>query len=248
MQGLDLNCDMGEGLNNDALLMPLISSANIACGYHAGNESVMLYTIELALQHKVAIGAHPGYADKANFGRVAMHLSETEIYDLVIQQIFVLQKKANALGTTLHHVKLHGALYNQSAKEPVIAAAIARAVFDADKNLILYGLSGSISISEAQKKGLKTAHEVFADRTYQPDGSLTPRTQPNAMIETQEQSIRQVMQIIRKKIVTTPSGIDVPIQADTVCIHGDGAHALAFARQINETLQQNELAIKTILS
>lgn len=248
MQGIDLNCDMGEGLANDALLMPLISSANIACGYHAGNELVMQYTIELALQHQVAIGAHPGYADKANFGRVAMYLTAQEIYDLVSQQIFLLQKKAEALGASLHHVKPHGALYNQSAQNPAIAAAVALAVFDADKNLILYGLSGSVSISEAQKMGLKTANEVFADRTYQPDGSLTPRTQSNAMIETPGQAIQQVLQMIRKKTVTTPSGIPVPIVADTICIHGDGPHALAFAQTINETLQQNELAIKTILS
>lgn len=248
MQAIDLNCDMGEGLANDALLMPLISSANIACGFHAGNDSIMQNTIELALQHGVAIGAHPGYADKANFGRVALPLSETEIYDLVTRQIFILQKKAHALGASLHHVKPHGALYNQSAKDPSLAAAIALAVFDVDQNLILYGLSGSISIREAQKKGLKTANEVFADRTYQPDGSLTPRNQPNAMIETQAESIRQVLQMLREKTVTTPSGAVVPIQADTICIHGDGPHALAFAKQINETLQQNELVIKPILS
>ncbi|MDE3251664.1 MAG: LamB/YcsF family protein [Bacteroidota bacterium] len=248
MQAIDLNCDMGEGLANDALLMPLISSANIACGYHAGNKSVMQYTIDLALAHGVAIGAHPGYADKVNFGRVAMQLSETEIYDLVTQQIFLLQKIADASGTSLHHVKPHGALYNQSANNPSLAAIIAQAVFDVDTNLILYGLSGSVSITEARKKGLKTANEVFADRTYQPDGSLTPRSQPNAMIETPAGSIRQVLQMIQDKTVTTPNGTIVPIQADTVCIHGDGPHALAFAKHINEVLQQKGLVIKSILS
>lgn len=247
MQVIDLNCDMGEGLSNDARLMPLISSANIACGFHAGNDSIMQTTIELAMQHGVAMGAHPGYADKVNFGRTDMHLSETQLYDLVTQQINALQKIANAMGASLHHVKPHGALYNQSSKDPSIAATLARAVFDVDKNLILYGLSGSISISEARKKGLKTANEVFADRTYQPDGSLTPRSRPNAMIESEAESIRQVLQMLRDKTVTTFSGTIVPIQADTICIHGDGPHALAFAKHINETLRQNELVIKPIL-
>lgn len=247
MQVIDLNCDMGEGLANDALLMPLISSANIACGFHAGNYALMQYTIELALQNGVAIGAHPGYSDKANFGRMEMQLSESAIYDLVTQQIYALQKTAQTLGASLHHVKPHGALYNKSAKDPSIAATIANAIFAVDQDLILYGLSGSISISEAQKKGLKTANEVFADRTYQANGSLTPRNQPQAMIEQEAESIGQVLQILLKKTVTTPSGTIVPIAADTICIHGDGPHAVAFAKSINEALKQKELTIKSIL-
>jgi UPF0271 protein len=242
---IDLNCDMAEGLANDAQLMPYISSANIACGYHAGNEEIMKRTVELALQHNVSIGAHPGFADRENFGRTEMHLSFREIYDLVATQIFLLKKIANALGAKINHIKPHGALYNMAAKDETLAAAIAKAVYETDAALLLFGLSGSCSISEAKKTGLKTVSEVFADRTYQDNGSLTPRTQANAMIETEDASIQQVLQMIHAKTVTAVSGNAVPIVAETVCLHGDGAHAVAFAKKIFHTLQQNNIDIKS---
>jgi UPF0271 protein len=237
---------MGEGLNNDAFLMPYISSANIACGYHAGDEAIMKRTIELALFHSVAIGAHPGFADKANFGRTDIQLSAEEIYDLVTDQIHLLQKTAASFGAIVHHVKPHGALYNMSAKDPSLANTIAKAVYDTDPQLIVFGLSGSNSIAEANKLGLKTASEVFADRTYQNDGSLTPRNQPGALIESDEKCVQQVLQMIEQKMVTSINGISVPIKAETICIHGDGQHAISFAAYIYKTLQQKNIGIKSI--
>ena len=246
MQTIDINCDMGEGLANDALLMPYISSANIACGYHAGDENIMKRTTELALLHNVAIGAHPGFADKANFGRTEMQLSAAEIYDLVTEQIYGLQKIAESQGSQLHHVKPHGALYNMAAKDEAMANTIAKAVFDVNDALILFGLSGSCSIIEAKKAGLTTASEVFADRTYRDDGSLTPRTVSNAMIETTDLAIQQVLQMIRSQTVTSITGKEVAIKAESICIHGDGAHAVEFAKNIYLTLQQNNIGISKI--
>ncbi|MES2327976.1 MAG: 5-oxoprolinase subunit PxpA [Bacteroidota bacterium] len=246
MHTIDLNCDMAEGLPNDALLMPWISSANIACGYHAGDEETMKRTVAHALQYGVAIGAHPGFADKANFGRTEMQLPLQEVYELVSEQIFMLQKIINEHGAKLHHVKPHGALYNMAAKDSELAAIIARAVYDIDQHLLLYGLSSSHSISEAKKIGLTTASEVFADRTYQDNGGLTPRTQPNALIETEEASLQQVLQMIEQKTVTSIHGKKVPITAETICLHGDGAHAVAFAKHIHQTLQQNQIGIQSL--
>jgi UPF0271 protein len=246
MHTIDLNCDMGEGLDTDALLMPYISSANIACGYHAGDETIMKHTVELALQHKVAIGAHPGFADKADFGRTEMRLPLQEVYDLVSAQVFLLQKIAAGFGTKMHHVKPHGALYNMAAKEPLLAQIIARAVFDIDSALLLFGLSGSHSITEGKKAGLRTASEVFADRTYQDNGSLTPRTAPHAMVETAQASVQQVLQMIQQQTVTSINGKTVPIIAETICLHGDGEQAVAFAKNIYHTLQKKSIGIQTI--
>lgn len=246
MQTIDINCDMGEGLANDALLMPYISSANIACGYHAGDENIMKRTTELALLHNVAIGAHPGFADKANFGRTEMQVSPAEIYDLVTEQIYLLQKITASQGSPLHHVKPHGALYNMAAKDAVMANIIAKAVFDVNEALILFGLSGSCSVTEAIKAGLTTASEVFADRTYRDDGSLTPRTEKNAMIETTELAIQQVLQMIQHQTVTSITGNKVSIKAESICIHGDGTHAVEFAKNIYLTLQHNNIGISKI--
>jgi UPF0271 protein len=245
MHTIDLNCDMGEGLSNDAQLMPFISSANIACGYHAGSENIMKRTVELALEYKVSIGAHPGFADKKNFGRTEMQLPLDQVYDLVTQQIILLQNIAKNFGTRLHHVKPHGALYNMAARDSALAATIAKAVHTIDATLLLYGLSGSHSISEAKKMGLKTASEVFADRTYQDNGVLTPRTQPHALIETEEASLQQVLQMIERNTVTSCYGKQVPIHAETICLHGDGLQAVSFAKKINYTLQKNNIGIKS---
>jgi len=243
---VDLNCDMGEGMGTDADIMPYISSANIACGYHAGNEEIMKQTVELCIKHNVAIGAHPSFFDKENFGRTDMHLSLSEIYDLVTKQIYLLDKIAKQSGTSLHHVKPHGALYNMSSKNSELATSIAQAVKDVNEKFILYGLSGSYSITKAKEIGLKTANEVFADRTYQDDGSLTPRSNPNALIEDANQSLRQVLEMIKQKTVTSVSGKIIPIVADTICIHGDGKHAVEFAKQIDEALKNNNIDIKAV--
>jgi len=243
---IDLNCDMGEGMDNDAAIMPFISSANIACGYHAGDEQIMKETIELATQHHVAIGAHPSFNDKENFGRKEMNLSLNEIYSLVFEQIKILDAIVRKNGSTLHHVKPHGALYNMSAKNIEIAKTIAQAVCDYNKDLVLLGLSGSYSINEAKKIGLKTASEVFADRTYQGDGSLTPRSQQNALIEDADKAVEQVLQMIKKGVVISVTEKKIPIIAETICIHGDGKHAVTFAKQINEALQEEMIKIQPV--
>lgn len=248
MFSIDLNCDMGESsdarrIENDAALMDHVSSVNIACGFHAGDASVMRKTAETAIKKGVSVGAHPSFPDPENFGRSEMQLPEQEIFDIVLYQISALKGICEALGGKLNHVKPHGALYNQAAKDANSAAAIARAVAAIDKNLIFYGLSGSFLISEAEKLGLRTASEVFADRTYRTDGSLTPRSASNALIGETGSAIEQVLQMIETKTVTATSGEKIPIKAETVCIHGDGAHALEFARTIREKLIEKGIEI-----
>lgn len=247
MHTIDINCDMGEGLHNDAMIMPFISSANIACGYHAGNETIMKQTVELALAKRVSIGAHPGFADKANFGRTDMRLSSAEIYALVTEQIYLLKKITDSFGARLHHVKPHGALYNMSAKDPVLANTIAKAVYDFDSSLLLFGLSGSYSISAAKQAGLKTVSEVFADRTYQDNGSLTPRNMANALIDATDNCSKQVVEMILQKTVTSVTGQPVPIIAETICLHGDGNQAVHFAATIYQVLQQHQIPIQSTL-
>ena len=243
---IDLNCDLGEGCGNDADLMQFISSANIACGYHAGDTPTMQRTIELALEHGVAIGAHPGYADRKNFGRVEMHLSPTEIYRLVTDQISALKLVATGFGRSLDHVKPHGALYNQAAKDAEIATAIAEAVRDADPQLVLFGLAGSKYLDVARATGLCVASEVFADRTYMPDGSLTPRTEVGALIEDARVAVDQALQMVKIGSVTARDGASVPIRAETICLHGDGPHAVEFAQAITTGLRKNGINIASI--
>ena len=232
----DLNCDMGEGIGSDELIMPYITSANIACGYHAGDEATMRQTILLAKKYNVNIGAHPSFLDRENFGRTEIKKSPEEVYELVSEQIRLLQKIAINNNAHLHHVKPHGALYNMAAKEKALAQAIANAVHDIDKNLVLFGLSNSFLISEAKAIGLKTASEVFADRTYQDDSSLTPRSLPNALIENADEAIQQVLMMVKQQKVKTVSGKEIPIVAETICIHGDGKNAVEFAKSISLTL------------
>lgn len=253
MPTIDINCDMGECIGNpaspagnDGLIMPFISSANIACGYHAGNETIIRQTIELAQKNNVAIGAHPSFFDKENFGRTEMNMSADKIYDICILQLRIIQKIAKDRQAKLHHVKPHGALYNMSAKDPAIAKAIANAVKDFDEDLILFGLSGSCSIEEAKRVNLKTASETFADRTYQDDGSLTPRSQPEALIEDSAKSVMQVLQMIEEGKVTSVNGNSISIKADTICIHGDGKNAVEVARAIYQNLKQRKIDIKAI--
>lgn len=246
MPSIDFNCDMGEGIGNDEAIIPFISSANIACGYHAGNEDIIRTAVELAIKNKVAIGAHPSFFDKENFGRTEMNLSLGEIYDLVILQLRTIAKIIRKSKSKLHHVKPHGALYNMSAKDPTIAKTIAEAVKDFDDKLIVFGLSGTCSVTEASKIGLKTANEVFADRSYQDDGSLTPRSHQNALIEDVDKAIEQVLQIALEKTVTSVNGRKIALVADTVCIHGDGKNAIQFASAIYQGLKQNHVDIKAI--
>jgi len=240
---IDLNCDMGEGCGNDAELMDFVSSVNIACGFHAGDAATMLKTVKTAIEKGVAIGAHPGYDDRENFGRVSMSLPPDEVHDIVVEQITALREICEAVGGKLRHVKPHGALYNQAAKDPELATAIATAVKAVDENLILFGLSGSIMMDETEKCGLSPASEVFADRTYRSDGSLTPRSEPDALIKNADLAVAQVLQMIKKQTVTATDGKTIPIVADTICIHGDGENALEFARTIRRKLIENEIEI-----
>lgn len=244
---IDINCDMGEGMLYDALLMPFISSANIACGYHAGDEDTIKRTITYCVEHGVAIGAHPGFNDKKNFGRIPQQLTDCELYDLIAEQLTLIKEICSGMGVQLHHVKPHGALYNMAANDATMSYIIASAIKEIDPQLILYGLSNSHLIKEAKALGLKTGNEVFADRTYQADGSLTPRNMAAALIENDEDAIAQVLMMIEERKVKTNNDELIALEAETVCIHGDGEHALSFARKIYSTLQNKHIVIQTIL-
>lgn len=246
MLKIDLNCDMGEGMDTDPTIMPYISSANIACGFHAGDDDTIKRSIELCLEHNVAIGAHPGFADKANFGRVAINLQEKELYDLFAEQIYIIKKIASQAGAFIHHVKPHGALYNIAATDKVYAQTLLRATRDVDANLIFYGLSNSCMIEEAVNLSIKTASEVFADRTYQEDGRLTPRNENNALIINANEAVKQVLNLVIKNKVVTITGKTIFVNAETVCLHGDGEHATIFAKTIFEALQKRQIKIESI--
>ena len=246
---IDLNCDMGESfgaytLGNDEAIMPFISSVNIACGFHAGDPATMRQTVKAALRHNLNIGAHPGLPDLQGFGRREMKLSAEEAYDMTLYQIGALTAFVKAEGGVLNHVKPHGALYNMAAKNSELSDAIVHAVYDADSSLILYGLSGSELITSAERRGLMVKNEVFADRTYQSDGTLTPRNQSNALITDHKFAIQQVIKMVEKGIITTHNGVDLAIKADTVCIHGDGINALEFAAEIHNHFKNEGISIK----
>lgn len=229
---------------NDKALMSYISSANIACGYHAGDESTIQRTIEYCLEHQVAIGAHPGYQDKENFGRTEMKLSDQALYDLIATQVSLLQKHCKTFQAELHHVKLHGALYNMTAKSEAMSKVFIKVVQDLDSDLVVYGLSGSRTTDLAKHSGLQVASEVFADRAYQDDGSLTPRSEKHALITDQRESLQQVMNMVQHKKVLSYSGKSIALDVDTICLHGDGAHALPFAQTIHEFLTSHSIQIK----
>ncbi len=240
---IDLNADLGEGAGSDEALLALVSSANIACGWHAGDAATMRQCVRWAIDNGVAIGAHPSFPDRENFGRSTMHLPPEDIVSGVLYQIGALAAIVKAEGGVLAHVKPHGALYNQAVKEPELAAAICEAVRRFDPNLRFFGLAGSGMISAAERAGLKPVEEVFADRGYMPDGSLVPRSQQGALIVDEEQSLAQTLSLVRDHQVTAIDGSTVSVNAQTVCLHGDGAHALAFARRIRSTLEREGIAV-----
>jgi UPF0271 protein len=244
MRCVDLNCDLGEGAGHDAELMPLITSANIACGIHAGDGGTMRVAVELALRHGVGIGAHPGLNDRAHFGRRELPVSPAEVHLLVLTQTRLLQIIARQCGARVAHVKPHGALYNLAARDAALAGAVAGAVHEAGPDLVLFGLAGSELVKAGQARGLRVAQEVFADRTYQPDGSLTPRTQPGAVITDATAAVAQVRQMIRDGEVTATDGSRVPITADTVCLHGDGPQAVFFANRLRTELKKAMIEFK----
>ncbi|OQP07336.1 lactam utilization protein LamB [Geobacillus sp. 46C-IIa] len=250
MKTIDLNCDFGESFGvyriGQEEILSYVTSVNIACGFHAGDPLVMRQTVQLAVRHGVAIGAHPGFPDLLGFGRRMMAVSPEEVYAYVVYQIGALSAFVKAEGGVMTHVKPHGALYNMAAKDTALSEAIAKAVYDVDPSLVLYGLAGSELIRAGQAYGLRTASEVFADRTYQADGSLTPRSDPQAVIADEDEAVKQVLTMIRDRRVRSVQGSDVTIEADTVCLHGDNRQAVRFAKRLREALQKEGVAIQAM--
>jgi 5-oxoprolinase (ATP-hydrolysing) subunit A len=251
MKYVDINCDMGESfgaytLGRDQEILAYVTSANIACGFHAGDPATMRKTVKMAIDNGVGIGAHPGLQDLIGFGRRDMDISPKEAYDMVVYQIGSLWGFVRAEGGRMQHVKAHGSLYNMAAKNYGLAEAIAEAVYKVDPELILFGLAGSELITAGKKAGLRTASEVFSDRTYQSDGSLTPRRQPDALILEDDLAVKQVIRMVNEGKVLSRQGVDVAIQADTVCIHGDGVHALEYARTIVTSLTDTGIKVQSV--
>jgi 5-oxoprolinase (ATP-hydrolysing) subunit A len=241
---IDFNCDLGEGISDDDALLPLISSANIACGFHAGDPLRMQHVIAGCLRHGVAIGAHPSYFDRDGFGRRAQAVAAEEIHALVLYQIAALDGLARAAGGRLQHVKPHGALYNRAADERDAAEAIVAAIAAHDRRLRVYGLAGSELTAAAERAGLAIAHEAFFERRYEANGRLSPRTAPDAVIEQLEDALAQVRTMLREGRVIARSGEAVPIRADTLCLHGDRPDAVAFARALRAALLADGVAIR----
>ena len=251
MKVIDLNCDMGESfgayrLGSDEEILAYITSANIACGFHAGDAGTMRKTVKLAMENNVAIGAHPGLQDLIGFGRRRMDISPQEAYDIVVYQIGALWGFVQSEGGRLEHVKAHGELYNMAAVNAKLAEAIAEAVYKVDPELILFGLAGGELLKAGKRIGLRTASEVFSDRTYQSDGKLTSRREPNAMITDEQQSLAQVVRMVKEGQVLTSQNIDVEIKAETICIHGDGVRALEFAKTIREALSKADITVQSV--
>lgn len=251
MHTVDLNCDLGESFGSykmgmDDKILDYVTSANIACGFHAGDPATMRKTVQLALEKNVGIGAHPGLQDLVGFGRRNMQISPQDAYDLVVYQIGALYGFVKAEGGKLQHVKPHGALFNMAARDAKLAEAIAEGIYKVDPELILFGLSGGELIKAGKRIGLRAANEVFSDRTYQRDGSLTSRTEYNALITNHEVAAMQAVRMVKEGKVRTLQGVDISIQADTICLHGDGEKALCFARHIKEAMTNEGISFAKI--
>ena len=241
---IDFNCDLGEGCD-DAAVMPYISSASIACGMHAGDPRTMRDTVALCRQHDVAIGAHPSFNDREHFGRKQQAITPNDAHALVLYQLGALDAIALAQGVALRHVKPHGALYNQAASDDALADAIARAVHDFDPTLVLYGLSGSALTAAGERLGLRVVHEVFAERRYEADGRLTPRSEPDALIDDLDESLAQVRMIIGDGRVIARTGESVALRVDTLCLHGDRPDAAGFARALRAGLEADGIRVES---
>jgi len=239
---IDLNCDMGENIGNDEEIMPYITSANIACGFHAGDETSMRVTVRLAKRYDVAVGAHPSWKDVEGFGRREMNLAPDEVESLLLYQISVIAAIAKSEGVELRHVKPHGALYNQAAQDRVLANAIASAVKQFSGELILVGLAGSELLGAGIEVGLNVANEGFPDRNYNPDGTLVSRKRSNAMIDLPERVARHAVRLAE-------NGIDFSgqrIRVDTLCLHGDHLQAAQNAKLVREALEESEIKIAAL--
>jgi 5-oxoprolinase (ATP-hydrolysing) subunit A len=248
---IDLNGDVGESfgayeIGHDAALIPVLTSANVACGFHGGDPGVMRATVALAREHGTSIGAHPGFPDLAGFGRRELHATPREIEDFVVYQIGALAGIAAAQNVRLMHVKPHGALYNMAARDEQLAGAIARAVASVDRTLMLFGLPGSKSIEAARRHGLRAVSEAFADRAYRGDGSLVPRSQPGAVIDDADAVVARAISIARDRSVLSADGTRVPLDVETICVHGDTPGASALARRIRQALTEAGIDVRAI--
>lgn len=243
---IDLNADLGEGVPGEDELLPMISSASIACGLHAGDPAIMLGSIRAAAAAGVAVGAHPSLNDRENFGRTELPVSAEEVFALVVYQLGAFQAVANSLGVRPRHLKLHGALYNMAARDRATAEAAVRAVLAVDRSLVLFCPGGSALAAAGTAGQLHLAREVFADRNYLPDGSLVPRTQANALLHDPEAAAQRVLRMLQEKTVTAIDGMDIPIEAETVCVHGDTPDAVRFARQLRDHLTATGISIASV--
>ncbi len=245
---LDINCDMGESygawtIGNDSAVMPLITSANIACGFHGGDPATIRKTIALAVQAKVAVGAHPSLPDIVGFGRRTMQITAQEMYDLVLYQAGAVAAFARAAGVPLHHVKCHGALYNMAATDEGLSNAMVRAVKDLGGHVLLYALAGSKMVAAAQQLGLGVIQEVFADRAYEDNGTLRPRSLTGAMIEDETFAIARVIEMVQHGQVKSYAGKPITVSAGTVCLHGDQPGALQFATTLRQACAQHSITV-----
>ncbi|MFQ1015735.1 5-oxoprolinase subunit PxpA [Avibacterium paragallinarum] len=244
MQHVDLNVDLAEGCGNDQRLLQLVTSANVACGLHAGDFNEMRKAIRWAKENNVRVGAHPSFPDRENFGRTNMQLSDEELKACLLYQLGAIKALCEAENVPLSYVKPHGALYNQAAKEESLATLIVKTIKAFDPELKLMGLSGSLMLNVAEQQGLGTISEVFADRHYLADGSLVPRSRADAMVESDEEAINQVLQMVLNGTVRSVDGVEVAINVDSICLHGDGEHAISFADKIRQALIQRGIQLK----
>ena len=244
MPDVDLNVDVGEGGACDAEVLAFVTSANIACGYHAGDPAMMRETVQAARDAGVAVGAHPGFADREHFGRRVLQVTPREVYDLVVYQVGALAAFAAAAGMALQHVKPHGALYNMVAADPVLADAVARAVHDVDRGLVVFGLAGSHALLAAERIGLRALSEAFTDRNYMADGTLVPRNRPDALLTDFRAPAERAVRMVRERRVHSVDGADIPIVAESLCIHGDGPYAVELARELRESLERGGISVK----
>lgn len=248
---IDINCDMGESfgpwkMGADDDVMPYITSANVACGAHAGDPRVMRRTVRAAKQHGVSVGAHPGFADLQGFGRREMQVDPSEVEDALIAQVGALAAIARAESVPLRHVKAHGALYNMAARDRRLADAIAAAIKACDTSLVMFGLPKSALIEAGIASGLRVAAEGFADRAYEPDGALTPRSRPGAVIHDPAVVVDRAVRMVRDGIVLTPAGQEIPLKVDTLCVHGDTPGAAELVKQIRAGFQAAGIQVRSL--
>lgn len=240
---IDLNADLGEGAPHDRELLTLVTSANISCGAHAGSDEDIASAIHHALLHDVGIGAHPSYPDRRNFGRRPLDMTPDALRETLTQQLRELRRRVEAEGGTLHHVKPHGALYNQAARDPVLARTVCEAVESIDGTLFVVGLSGSLFVDIARERGLLVLEEAFADRRYADDGSLLPRTEPEAVLAMEEDMAAQGLALASGSSILSANGRRLQLRADTLCLHGDHPEALTAARHLRTILEENDFSV-----